>query len=568
MVSTEHPRRLAWFIPLRLATFLVVFFVVVFWMKFPGFLALPFFLYAGVTLGFTLLLALDKQQRLRSVNAAMVVLHFLLEITIESGIIYATGNLNSPFSGLFILTIVSAALVYRLVGTLVVASAVALAYAFIVWLGLTNNDPEWSLRALQTVFDTQETAFYSIFLHLLIFYLVAFIAGYLAQRLRDQDLRLADTSRALRRARLETDDILHHLNSGLITVDAEGGIVYFNRTAERILGYHEDEIKGLPCDEAFAERMPGLACSLMDGVRRRAAYLRHELEITDPNGRRVPLGLSISILTEEDQSTPRGVIAIFSDLTDAKELEAKVRTADRLAAVGELSASIAHEIRNPLAAISGSVEVLKAALPVEGENLRLMDLIVKESDRLTKILSEFLLYARIDRPSYTKVDLCRLTNDVIHILAHHASHHEGIQLVFDADQSVIYVAGDDDLLKQVLLNLGVNACQAIGNSAGEVHFRVFSRDPEKVVLQVSDTGCGMPPDVLRRMYEPFFSTKKQGTGLGLAIVDRVCTALKLGLTVDSAPGQGATITLEFRVCCAPSHNSLPTTNTVAPASSC
>jgi len=548
MVSAEHPRRLAWFIPLRLATFLVVFFVVVFWMKFPGFLALPFFLYAGVTLGFTLLLALDKQQRLGAVTTAMVALHFLLEIGVESGIIYATGNVNSPFSALFVLTIVSAALVYRLVGTLVIASTVALAYAFIVWLGLTNSDPEWSLRALRTVFDTQETAFYSIFLHLLIFYLVAFIAGYLGQRLRDQDRRLADASRALRRARLETDDILRHLNSGLITIDAEGCIVYFNRTAERILGYCEEDIKGLSCDQAFADRMPALARSLMDGVRRRVAHLRQELEIINPLGRRVPLGLSISILTEEDKATPRGVIAIFSDLTEAKDLEAKVRAADRLAAVGELSASIAHEIRNPLAAISGSVEVLKSALPVAGENARLMDLIVKESDRLTKILSEFLLYARIDRPSYTKVDLCRLTSDVLHILSHHESRHPGIRLAFDADQSVVYVAGDEDLLTQVLLNLGVNACEAVGAAPGDVHFRVFSRDPERVVLQVADTGCGMAPEVMRRMFQPFFSTKRQGTGLGLAIVHRVCTALKIGLAVDSAPGRGVTVTLEFPVC--------------------
>lgn len=546
MVSSEHRRRLAWFIPLRLATFLIVFTVVVLWMRFPGFLQLPFFLYAGVTLGFTLLLAMDYRQRLRAVTPLIVALHFLFEITVESGIIYATGNINSPFSALFILTIVSAALVYRLVGTLIIASVVSLAYSFIIWLGLTNNDPEWSLQALRTVFSAQETAFYSILMHILIFYLVAFIAGYLAERLRDQDLRLADTSRALRRARLETDDILRHLNSGLITVDAEGCVVYFNRTAERILGYHEEDVKGMRCDEVFAGRMPNLADSLMDGISRRVAHLRQELEITDLHGNTIPLGLSISILTEEDNNTPRGVIAIFSDLTEAKDLEKKVRDADRLAAVGELSASIAHEIRNPLAAISGSVEVLRGALAVEGENRRLMDLIVKESDRLSKILTEFLHYARIDRPTYAKVDLCRITTDVMHIVSHHDSCRENIRLTFDSDQSVVYIVGDENLLVQLLLNLGVNACDAIGADGGEVNFRVFSRHPDKVVLQVRDSGCGMTEELMRRMYEPFFSTKRQGTGLGLAIVHRVCSALRLGLAAESEPGRGTAFTIEFR----------------------
>ena len=217
---------------------------------------------------------------------------------------------------------------------------------------------------------------------------------------------------ALRRARLETDDILRHLNSGLLTVDARGNIIYFNRAAERILGYHEEDVKGMLCDEVFAERMPCLAQCLRDGLIAGLEHPRKELEITNLRGQKLPLGLSTSILREEDREM-RGIIAIFSDLTEAKQLEAKVRTADRLAAVGELSASIAHEIRNPLAAISGSVEVLKREQQVSHENNRLMTLIVKESDRLTNILNEFLSYARIDRPAYNKVEICHLISEVL-----------------------------------------------------------------------------------------------------------------------------------------------------------
>lgn len=545
--TKEFRRRLAWFLALRLATFVILFGVVVLWMGFPGFLRFPFFQYAAVTLGFTLLLAFDKRRHFRNVTTTVIALQFMYEIIIESGVIYATGNINSPFSALFILTIVSAALVYRLVGTLLLASLVSLAYTFIIWLGLSSTNPRFSLQALQTVFSTQETAFYSIFLHLLIFYLAAFISGYLAERLRSQDRRLADTSRRLRQAKLETDEILRHLNSGLITVDADGHIVYFNCAAERILGYREEDVKGMSCREVFAERMPDLAASLMDGIQRRVAQLRQEMEITNGHGIPVPIGLSISILTD-DEDTTRGVIAIFSDLTDAKDLEAKVRAADRLAAIGELSASIAHEIRNPLAAISGSVEVLKGEVQVAGENGRLMDLIIKESQRLNNILSEFLHYARIDRPAYTKVDLCRSVADVIHLIRHHSACRPSITLDFSADRSIAYVIGDEGLITQLLLNLGVNACEAFGEEGGNVSFRInHNPDRRTVTLLVEDNGPGISPDLLQKIYQPFFSTKKQGTGLGLSIVDRICSSLQAPLNIASVPGKGTCFTIEFRV---------------------
>ncbi len=418
MLDHNSTNKTGWFLPLRLAHYIVLFAVVVFWMKYPQFMQLQFVLYSICTLLFGVLLAAGRKHRLSGLTAVVISLQFLFEIVIESSIIFSTGNVNSPFSALFILTIVAAALIYRLLGTLVVASLVSIAYAFIIWFGLAGvgGDPEFSMRTLKTIFLTDDSAFYSIFLHILIFYLVAFISGYLAERLKERDRQLADTSMALKKAKLETDDILRHLNSGLLTVDSRGYIIYFNRAAERILGYGEEDVKGMYCEDVFAERMPQLARYLIDGVRNRVEHPRVEIDIINSSGLKVPLGLSSSILTEEGLGM-RGIIAIFSDLTEAKRLESKVRAADRLAAVGELSASIAHEIRNPLAAISGSVEVLKNDLDLSGENQRLMELIIKESDRLTKILNEFLTYARIDRTAYNKVELCHLISDVLELSA-------------------------------------------------------------------------------------------------------------------------------------------------------
>jgi two-component system sensor histidine kinase PilS (NtrC family) len=381
---------------------------------------------------------------------------------------------------------------------------------------------------------------------LLIFYLVAFIAGYLAEHLVDRDRRLADTSRALRIARLETDDILRHLNSGLLTINADARITYFNRAAERILGYREEEVRGMLCHEVFAERMPGLVNCLMAGIVESTEHPRREIQIINAEGISVPVGLSTSILTDEDGSL-RGVIAIFSDLTRAKELETKVRAADRLAAVGELSASIAHEIRNPLAAISGSVEVLSGELDLNGENARLMELIVKESSRLNTILTDFLSYARIERPSYTKVELCHIIADVIKLLNHSHAANGKTEINFQADDSMVYVFGDEDLIKQLLLNLGVNACQAMEPDGGELTFRLVA-NPERdaAELYVIDTGPGIPADRLKRIFEPFYSTKKGGTGLGLAIVHRIATALKLEIDCDSQLGEGTTFLIDFR----------------------
>ncbi len=276
------PHRLGLFLPLRLATYVVLIAIAVAWMHDPRYLHFQVIAYSLVTLAFAIGLALETRFGLGRITRLLTAFQFLIEISLESGIVYVTGNIHSPFSALFVLTIVSAALVYRVVGTLVVATIVSGVYAFVIWLGLSQGSGDLSVRALQTIFFSNDLAFYGILLHILIFYLTAFISGYLAERLSSQVRQLQVASSALKRAQLETDDILRHLNSGLLTVDASGHIIYFNRAAERILGYHEENVKGMPCVDVFSERMPELAACLMDGVTSRMGYPRRELDITNP----------------------------------------------------------------------------------------------------------------------------------------------------------------------------------------------------------------------------------------------------------------------------------------------
>ncbi|MDZ4723516.1 MAG: ATP-binding protein [candidate division Zixibacteria bacterium] len=547
MQAEERLKRLGWFLPLRLASYVIIMAVVVVWMRYPTFLQPLIILYSLLTLGFTFTIASQRRLKLDSLTQALVALQFIFEISIESGIIYATGNVNSPFSGLFILTIVSAALAYRLIGTLVIASFVSFAYAFIVKFGYDQvGSVAFSFDSIASFLSIPEQVLYSIFLHVLIFFLIAFISGYLAERLSKQDKRLADASRALKRAQLETDDILRHLNSGLLTLDAQGYLIYFNRAAERILGYSEATVKGLLCSEVFAERMPYLSTALLDGLHSHLGYPRKEVEIIDNEGKVVPLGLSTSVLLEENGSL-RGVIAIFSDLTEAKEMENKVRAADRMAAIGELSASIAHEIRNPLAAISGSVEVLNQELRLSGDNGRLMDLIVKESHRLGKILSEFLTYARIDRPVYRKVELCHIISDVIELVRHHDSYRPNITMSLNSQESTVYVFSDEDLIKHLLINLALNACESFEGVEGKVTFVVSLHPSGSIVdLCVQDDGPGIPEHIHDKVFQPFFSTKKEGTGLGLAIVHRIASSLRLQIGLESSYQNGTSFMIHFQ----------------------
>jgi two-component system sensor histidine kinase PilS (NtrC family) len=514
-------------------------------MRYPEYLSFPYFAYSFLTLSLPVILLLRRWLEVRWLLRVAPLLQTVFEIAVETGIIYTTGNIHSAFSGLFVLTIISSALASNLAGTLGYASAISISYAFISWFGLAiSGEPRSATRALETIFSTQDAAFYGIFLHILTFYLVAFISGFLVERLKRRDVQLATASQALRQARLDTGDILRHLNSGLLTVDKEGKIIYFNRAAEEILGYLESDVSGRDFDDIFSERMPALALNIRMALESRKQNPRSEIEIVDLKGQTIPLGISTSLLMDEHDDI-RGIIAIFQDLTATKELEEKIRVSDRMAAIGELSAAIAHEIRNPLAAISGSVEVLKSELQVEGQNRRLMELIIRESGRLNKILTDFLLYARTNRSVFSRVELCHLVGDVFEVVRRHPSYRSTISLRYAASESCIYTYGDEDKIKQILINLLVNACEAMKDGTGKIEVRLKIIADGNILMELEDNGIGIERAMLAKIFDPFYSTKKQGTGLGLAIVQRLAESLKIGLGVRTQPGVGTTFILKF-----------------------
>jgi two-component system sensor histidine kinase PilS (NtrC family) len=249
----------------------------------------------------------------------------------------------------------------------------------------------------------------------------------------------------------------------------------------------------------------------------------------------------------------RGVIAIFQDITEVLKLQERIRTADRLAAVGELSAGIAHEIRNPLASMSGSVEILKEELCLSGENQKLMELIIKESGRLNKILTEFLRYARVGPTVFTKVELTHLVDEVIEIVKKHPAFRETISIKKDMTSDPLYVSGEENQIKQIFLNLLVNAVESMQEKSGEILITGQSLDqidqhyfngeePEDsdwVPVAIIDQGKGMTEEQKQKIFSPFYSTGKNGTGLGLAMVQRLVNSLNGKIEFTSQLGKGS-----------------------------
>ncbi|MFH1699991.1 MAG: ATP-binding protein [Candidatus Zixiibacteriota bacterium] len=537
-----------WFAPLRLMNFCLIFWGIVGWLGLPTYTQTSFYLYCIATLAALISLVFLRRTDFRLLFRVLIALTFVTEIVNEAGIVYSTGSLYSPFSILFLLTIVSSAIVYRLAGTLLIATCASFAYAFVAWIN-TNLPVQENLFSQPlggSFLNADDAHFYSTFLHILIFYLIAFIAGYLAEKLQSKNIELDSASAALKKAKLETGDILWHLNCGLVTIDQSGDIVYFNRTAESILGLNEAEVSGKPCFDIFVNQLKPMAENLMGVLNSEQRLSRSEFVIKRGDGTEIPIGLSTSTLYDEQFDT-RGVIAIFQDLTEAKMFERRIGQADKMAAIGELSACIAHEIRNPLASISGSVEVLRDSMYLEGDNEKLLSLIIKESARLNKILSDFLLYARINRLEMRKVEILGLISEVIEVARRHPSYNKNILIQPIANENVIYISGDEDYLKQMLINLLVNAFEAIGDRDGSVQIESDAGlNDGEVKLTIRDTGPGIPFEQLGKVFMPFHSTKKSGSGLGLSIVSRLSDAMEGRVEVSSEPGLGTEFCLYLK----------------------
>ncbi len=382
-----------------------------------------------------------------------------------------------------------------------------------------------------------------------IFVAVFNVVAFLAHRVRAASEEQIELASELKRVRLEADEILRNIRSGVITVDAQGRLAFLNLAAEHLLGLKGAEHAGAPVLEDLERRAPELHLAVLAGIQRGRRVSRAEGLAQRADGRRVPIGLSTTTFARPGDPGI-SVTAIFTDISDLQQLQALHLRAERLEAVAALSASLAHEIRNPLASIRSSVEQLAASASDDPDDRILADLIVRESDRLSRLLNEFLDFARVRAGQFTEVDLTAAVRLAADLVREHSDTGPATEIVVTGDP--VMVEADEDLLHRIATNLLLNAVQAL-NGPGRIDaivdhppLRELPRGAEfetPVRLRVVDDGPGIEPELQRRLFEPFVSGRPGGSGLGLAIVQRAVLAHRGLVLLDSAPGKGTTFTI-------------------------
>jgi len=383
-----------------------------------------------------------------------------------------------------------------------------------------------------------------------VFSIVSLVVAYLGQRLRAASAEHSELEIELRRVRLEADEILRSIRSGVITVDGQGRLAFINLAAEHLLGLPSTQWVGFPILEELGRRSPGLLTAVTTGIRKNRRVIRGEGTARRADGRTVPIGLSTTTFVRPSEAVP-SVTAIFTDISDLQQIQALHLRAERLEAVAALSASLAHEIRNPLASIRSSVEQLARVSRDDPDDRVLGDLIVRESDRLSRLLGEFLDFSRVRASHLVAVDLTAVMRGAAQLVREHPDTGPGVEI--QVRGNAVVVEADEDLLHRIGTNLMLNAVQAM-TGVGRIELLVDQPEARELAgsatefdyparLRVRDNGPGIDPDLMPRLFEPFVTGRPGGSGLGLAIVQRAVAAHRGLVTVESAPGEGTTFTI-------------------------
>jgi len=454
----------------------------------------------------------------------------LFDVALITTVVHVTGGPQSDLTPLYVPLIAVTAVLMPPASTALITILVGLVYFADVFFGH---------RTLMTA---------QIALQLLVFVAVAGVTAYFSSRVSVMGAEREALAGELRQARLEAADVLRNIPTGVVTVDQAGHLLYCNPAAELILGFKERQWRGRPIMPEFAKIAPEFWAAITATARRGVRAMRVEASVRRPD-RTFPIGVTTTTLEVEPAGEPR-VTAIFTDISDSKRLEELHLRAERLEAVAELSASLAHEIKNPLASIRSSVEQLGRAKRANPDEKFLTSLVVRESDRLSRLLSEFLDFSRVRATECRPLDLQAVATAAIRLVREHPDCPA--EAVIDLAGGATPMEGDEDLLHRVVSNLVLNAVQASGKGARVVvrtgrpaaHELPGGAGIENpVFLTVTDNGPGIPEGLRARLFEPFVTGRVGGTGLGLAIVQRAVEAHRGLVLVDSPPGRGTTFTV-------------------------
>ena len=466
-----------------------------------------------------------------------------IDFLLETILVARTGGVESPFAVLYVITVAVASLIpQRRVG-LFAACTCIIVFGVVTNAQLYGLASSWSgqIGHISAASMLQTFAVYALAL-----LVVGLLSGTLAEQLHLADQSLREKEQGLTRLQAFHENIVRSISSGVFTADATGAVTSFNPAAREVTGYAVGQVLGRSWREIFnwhpnesSDEGPALAVPAMT---------RFEVECKDANGDRLVLGMTVSPLHEQDE--PHGLVGVFKDLTQIRDLEEEMRRKEWLANLGEMSAGMAHEIRNPLGALAGAMQMLRKEAISDVTDRRLMDIAVREATRLDAIITEFLQYARPPALDLAEHNIDKILAETLDLVQHEARNRKRITIATSLAGGALSAQVDQNQMRQVFWNLATNAFDAMPEggkltiTTGSRHIDAGGRKGDVVEIAFQDTGEGIAPGNLDKIFLPFFTTKKEGSGLGLAAVHRIVDLHGGWIKVESPPQQGT----RFVVC--------------------
>jgi two-component system, NtrC family, sensor histidine kinase PilS len=481
---------------------------------------------------YTLLLRKEKYFRFN------IYTQLIADIGLISFLVYLTGSIGSNYSLLYTLVIIYSAIFLGRRGALIIASASSIAYGLVLELEYFKILPTIYATGRDYYFEASDV-FVRIIVHVLSFYIVAFLASFVVEQEKKTRSLLEERESAFNQLDLLFRSIIESVDTGVMTTTLQGRIKTFNRAAEVITGFQLKSIENNQIREIFPAFKTFFDSNTFDSIKS-----RREVKIASREGAQIHLGCSLSPLKDK-YGKQIGHILIFQDLTEIKRMEENLEKSKRLALIGEMAAGLAHEMRNPLASITGSIQLLGQTVRMEETDKRLMQIIMRGKDQLDSFVRDFLLLARPVPEARESINVDEVAGEVVESIKMSNEWTEDIKIVkIFSGQNEAYA--NREQIRQIIQNLMLNAVQAMegtGNLFLEIKTVNLEDRKNYTVIKVMDDGCGIEEKDLKNVFEPFFTNKDKGTGLGLAIVSRIVDGYGGKIIIESQINQGTSVTV-------------------------